>query len=90
MIVPGHGPVLRDKTHIYLIRDLIRSALEQMNDKLRHTGPAMFQNFDDIKSGVDLSSLGERFAGNDNDLGAAFDDEASRLIKLAFDEARLR
>jgi hypothetical protein len=30
------------------------------------------------------------FSGNDSELGAAFDDEASRLVRLVFDEASLR
>lgn len=89
-IVPGHGPVMHDKNHIYLIRDLIRSAVEQMNEKLRNTGPAMFRNLDDIKGAVDLSAFRKRFAGDDADLGAAFDDEASHLVKLVFVEASLR
>ena len=90
IVVPGHGPVMHDKNHIYLIRDLIRSAVEQMNEKLRHTGPAMFRNLDDVKSAVDLSAFRQRFAGNDADLGDAFNDEASRLVKLVFAEATLR
>jgi glyoxylase-like metal-dependent hydrolase (beta-lactamase superfamily II) len=89
-IAPGHGPILHDKTHIYLIHDLIKSALDQMNEKLRQTKPAMFQSFDDVKGAVDLTSFRQRFAGEDKDLGFAFDDEAARLVKLVFDEARLR
>jgi cyclase len=89
-IVPGHGPVLRDKTHIYLIRDLLKSAVDQMNDRLRQTGPALSQTLDDVKGAVDLSPFRPRFAGNDAALGEAFDDEASHLVKLVFDEASLR
>jgi cyclase len=89
-IVPGHGPILHDKTYIYLLRDLMRSAVDQMNEKLRQTAPAMFQTIDDVKGSVDLSAFRERFAGNDKDLGAAFDEVVARLVKLVFDEARLR
>jgi cyclase len=89
-IVPGHGPILHDKTYIYLLRDLLQSAVDQMNEKLRQTAPAMFQTVEDVKGGVDLSAFRQRFAGNDKELGAAFDDVAARLVKLVFDEARLR
>jgi cyclase len=89
-IVPGHGPILHDKTYIYLLRDLMQSAVDQVNEKLRQTAPAMFQTVDDVKGGVDLSPFRKRFAGNDDDLGAAFDGVSARLIKLTFDEARLR
>jgi glyoxylase-like metal-dependent hydrolase (beta-lactamase superfamily II) len=89
-VVPGHGPILHGKAQIYLVRDLIKSAVDQMNEKLRQTGPALMQNLDDVKSGVDLTAFRERFAGTDKDLSAAFDDEASRLVKLVFEEASLR
>jgi cyclase len=90
MIVPGHGPVMYDKTHIYLVRDLIRSAVDQMNQQLRQTGPALSQTLDDVKGGVDLSAFRQRFAGVDSELGAAFDHETSRLVRLVFEEASLR
>jgi cyclase len=89
-IVPGHGPILHDKAYIYLLRDLMRSAVDQMNEKLRQSAPAMFQTLDDVKGGVDLTPFRQRFAGNDQDLAAAFDDVAARLVKLVFEEARLR
>jgi glyoxylase-like metal-dependent hydrolase (beta-lactamase superfamily II) len=89
-IVPGHGPILHEKTHIYLIRDLLKSAVDQMNEKLRQTAPAFFQNLDDVKDAVDLTSFRQRFSGDDKDLGAEFDDEASHLVKLVFEEASLR
>jgi cyclase len=86
-IVPGHGPIMHDKTYIYLVRDLMKSAVDQMNEKLRQTAPAMFQSLDELKSSVDLSSFRQRFAGNDQDLGEAFDDVSSRLVKLVYQEA---
>jgi glyoxylase-like metal-dependent hydrolase (beta-lactamase superfamily II) len=89
-IVPGHGPILHDKSYILLLRDLLQSAVDQMNEKLRQTAPAMFLTVDDVKSSVDLTPFRQRFAGNDQDLAVAFDDVASRLTKLVFDEARLR
>jgi glyoxylase-like metal-dependent hydrolase (beta-lactamase superfamily II) len=89
-IVPGHGPILHDKTYVYLLRDLMQSAVDQVNEKLRQTAPAMFQTVDDIKGGVDLRAFRQRFAGNDKELEAAFDEVAARLVKLVFEEARLR
>jgi cyclase len=89
-IVPGHGPILHDKTYIYLLRDLMQSAVDQMNEKLRQTAPAMFQTLDDVKGSVDLTPFRQRFAGNDPDLAAAFDEVAARLVRLVFEEASLR
>ena len=89
-IVPGHGGMLHDKAYIFLVRDLMRSAVEQMNAKLSATFPAMFQTLDDVKGAIDLSPFRERFAGNDKDLTAGFDNMAGRLIKVVFEEATLR
>jgi len=89
-IVPGHGPVMHDKTYIYLLRELMKSAVDQMNEKLRQTSPAMNQTLDDVKGGVDLTPFRQRFAGEDKDLGDSFDDAASHLVKLVFLEASLR
>jgi glyoxylase-like metal-dependent hydrolase (beta-lactamase superfamily II) len=89
-IVPGHGTVMHDKTYIFLFRDLMKSAEDQMNAKLRQRGPAMSQSLDDIATAIDLSSFRQRFAGNDKDLAADFDNMTTNLIKVMFNEARLR
>lgn len=89
-IVPGHGPVLHDKAYVYLIRDLMKSAEEQLYAKLAQTGPAMFRTLDEVKDAIDLSPFRQRFAGSDKDLGAQFDDMAAHLVKAAFQEASLR
>jgi len=89
-IVPGHGPILHDKTYLYLERDFMKSAVDQMNEKLRQTSPAMFQSLDDVKGGVDLSAFRQRFAGDDKELGAAFDEAAAQLVKVVYEEATLR
>lgn len=89
-IVPGHGSVMHDKTYIHLERDMMKSAVEQMNVKLGQTRPAMFQTLEEVKDSVDLSGFRQRFAGDDRDLGFAFDDAAAHLIKLVFLEASLQ
>ena len=90
VIVPGHGPVLRDKTYLYLVRDLFKSAVDQLNVRLGQIRPAMSLTVDDVKGGVDLSAFRQRFAGGDKDLGAEFDDMTTTLINVAFREASLR
>jgi len=89
-IVPGHGPILHDKTYVYLLRDLMKSAVDQMNEELRKTAPAMFHTLDDVKGSVDLTPFRQRFAGDDKDLGEAFDGVSARLVKLVFQEASSR
>jgi len=73
-----------------LLRDLMQSAVDQVNEKLRQTAPAMFQTVENVKGSVDLTAFRQRFAGNDAELGAAFEQVSARLVKLVFDEARLR
>jgi hypothetical protein len=89
-IVPGHGPVLHDQTYIALVRDLLRSSVDQMNAELKRTRPAMFQTLDEVKAAVDLTPFRQRFAGSDKDLTTAFDDMAANLVKVVFEEASLR
>lgn len=89
-IVPGHGPVMHDKAYVYLMQDLMKSAVEQVNAKLRQSGPAMFRTLDEVKGAVDLMPFRERFVGKDKDLDAAFDDMTANLVKVVFEEASLR
>ena len=89
-IIPGHGPVLRDMTHVLLIRDVMKSAVDQMNKKLSQTSPAMFQSLEAVKGAIDLEPFRKRFIGSDHDLGPAFDEMVSHLIKIVFEEASLR
>jgi hypothetical protein len=50
----------------------------------------MFHSVDDVKGSVDLSSFQQRFAGNDQDRIAAFNDMTANLVKVVFEEASLR
>jgi glyoxylase-like metal-dependent hydrolase (beta-lactamase superfamily II) len=88
--VPGHGPILHDTSYILLIRDLLKSAVDQMNAELQRTGPAMFKSLDEVKGSVDLSPFRQRFTGSDRGLDEEFDDMAANLTKVVFEEATLR
>jgi cyclase len=89
-IVPGHGPVLYDKTQILLFRDLLKSAEEQMNARLVQLGPAMSRKLDDVKGSIDLKPFRERFIGKNADLEEDWDEFTNGLIKTMFEEASLR
>ena len=81
---------MRDKAYVLLLRDLFRSAVDQMNVRLGQTSPAMFQTVDNVKGAVDLAAFRPRFAGADKDLAAEFDAMVSNLINVVFREASLR
>ena len=89
-IVPGHGPVLHDKSQIFLFRDLLQSAVDQMNAKLIQTGPAMSRTLDEVKGSIDLSAFRSRFIGANQDLIPDWDQFTDGLIKTVFEEASLQ
>ena len=89
-IVPGHGPVLHGKAYLNLVTDLLKSAVEQMQARIRQIGHPGFHSLEDVKDSVDLSLFRTRFAGDDKDLAAAFDDMSVHLVKITFNEAALR
>jgi glyoxylase-like metal-dependent hydrolase (beta-lactamase superfamily II) len=89
-IVPGHGPVLHGKAYLYLVTELMQSAVDQVRARIRQIGHPGFHSLDDVKGSVDLAPFRQKFAGDDKDLQAEFDDMASHLVKIVFNEAALR
>ena len=89
-IVPGHGPILHDKTYLYQVRDLLKSAVDQVRARIRQIGFPGSHSVDDVKGAVDLTPFRTKFAGDDRDLGAEFDDMTVHLVKIAFTEAAQR
>ncbi len=90
VLVPGHGDVLRDGAYLGLVRDLLRSAVDQVNARLHVVGPAEFRTLEEVAPHVDLSPFRARFAGGDSALATRFDETAAAVVRLAFREAALR
>jgi len=90
IIVPGHGPLMHDKTFLLLTTDLMRSAGEQLRARIRQLGHPGFHSLDEVKGSVDLTPFRQKFAGDNKKLQAEFDDMAEHLVKIAFNEAALR
>jgi hypothetical protein len=90
IIVPGHGPVLHGKDYLYLVADLLKSAVEQLRARIRQIGHPGFHSLDDVKGSVDLTAFRAKFAGDDKDLQAEFDDMTGHLVKITFSEAAQR
>jgi cyclase len=88
--VPGHGPILHDKTYLYLVADLVQSSVDQVRARIRQLGFPGAHTLDEIKSSVDLTPFRQKFAADDKDLQAAFDDMAAGLVKITFSEAAQR
>jgi cyclase len=90
IIVPGHGPVLHDKAYLSLVSDLLKSAVEQVRARIRQLGFPGAQTLNEIKGSVDLTPFRAKFAGDDKDLQAKFDDMTEYLVKITFSEAAQR
>jgi cyclase len=90
LIVPGHGPVMHDKTYLYLVADLLQSAVDQVRARIRQIGFPGAHTLDEVKGSVNLAPFRQKFAGDDKDLQAQFDDMASQLVKITFSEAAQR
>jgi len=89
-IVPGHGPILHDKTYLYLVADLMQSSVDQVRARIRQLGFPGAHTLDEIKGSVDLKPFQQKFAGDDKDLQAQFDTMAAALVKITFSEAAQR
>jgi hypothetical protein len=90
IIVPGHGPVLHDKVYLSLVTDLLNSSVEQVRARIRELGFPGGHTVNDIKGSVDLTPFRTKFAGDDKDLQAEFDDMTEHLVKITFSEAAQR
>jgi cyclase len=89
-IVPGHGPILHDKTYLYQVRDLLQSAVDQVRARIRQIGFPGTHSVDEVRGAVDLTPFRAKFAGDDKDLQAEFDDMTEHLVKTTFSEAAQR
>jgi cyclase len=90
IVVPGHGPVLHGKDYLYLVTDLLKSAVDQLRGRIRQIGHPGFHSLDEVKGSVDLTAFRAKFAGDDKDLQVEFDDMTTHLVKIAFSEAAQR
>jgi len=89
-IVPGHGPVLHGKDYLYLVSDLMKSAVDQVRARIRQIGHPGFHSVDEVKGSVDLTPFRAKFARDDKNLQAEFDDMSDHLVKIVYSEAAQR
>jgi hypothetical protein len=68
----------------------MKSAVDQLRARIRQIGHPGFHSLDDVKGSVDLTPFRSKFAGDDKDLQAEFDDMTAHLVKIAFSEAAQR
>jgi hypothetical protein len=81
---------MRDKAYLYLVADLLQSAVDQVRARIRQIGFPGTHTLDEVKGSVNLTLFRQKFAGDDKDLQAQFDDMANQLVKITFSEAAQR
>jgi hypothetical protein len=81
---------MHDKIYLNLVADLMQSTVDQVNARIRQIGFPGGHTLDEVKGSVDMTPFRQRFAGNDKDLQAQFDEMAGELVKIAFSEAAQR
>jgi glyoxylase-like metal-dependent hydrolase (beta-lactamase superfamily II) len=82
-IVPGHGPVMRDKAYVTDMAELMESISAQVKAAYQ---PGM--SFEDVRKKVDISKFRAKFAGDDKFIQANFDGMIGQsAIKRAWEEA---
>ena len=87
-IVPGHGDVQHDKSFLYQVIDLMKSVIDQVNDRLNQND---YATIDEVKKSLDLKSFRQAIAGDDKDNGEFFDGSiGSGFVELAYHEAKQR
>jgi glyoxylase-like metal-dependent hydrolase (beta-lactamase superfamily II) len=90
IIVPGHGDIEHDNSYIYLLRDFLQSAIDQLYVRLHDIGPAEAHTLDEVKDSIKLSQFRDKFLQGSPNAGDDFDGAVTELIKLVFNEAALR
>jgi len=84
MIVPGHGPVMRDWAYARMITDLLESTGAQVRDAV-----ARGLSLEDTRKAVDVSALRARMVGADPILARNFDQFfLAPAVEAAYKDAR--
>jgi glyoxylase-like metal-dependent hydrolase (beta-lactamase superfamily II) len=81
-IIPGHGPVMKDRVYLLQIAELMERIAGQVKAAYR---PDM--KLEDVQKQVDVADLREKIVGTDRFLVANFDAAVQGAIKRAFEEA---
>lgn len=84
LIVPGHGPLMRDTAYLTLVLDYMESARAQV--RAAFAAGAVTQ--EEVAARVNLSAFRARFAGSDPDRAEAFDAYAPSLVRKLYLDQR--
>lgn len=84
VIIPGHGPALRDKNYLNLVAELFDSAVTQVRAALEQGNVTA----EDVKKVVNFDAIRVKFTKDDKDLNSAFQGTVNSLVDKVYLEAR--
>jgi len=87
-IVPGHGPVLHDKTYLRATLDLLKDTREKVIQEVRRRG-SLSAKVEDVRKAIDFSAAEKRFAGDDPESVEFFKESMDGLVKSLFHQIEL-
>ena len=85
-VVPGHGDVMRDKTYMRAVLDLMDTVIAQVNASIVRIG-SLSATLPEVRKTIDVSKYRQQFAGNDPGSQEYFDESIEGLIQDAFYQA---
>jgi glyoxylase-like metal-dependent hydrolase (beta-lactamase superfamily II) len=85
-IVPGHGDVMRDKTYMRAVLEMVETIVGQVNAAVVRIG-SLSARLEDVRPQIDVAEYRRRFAGDDPHNQEYFDESIEGLIKDAFYQA---
>jgi cyclase len=84
ILIPGHGPLLRDRAYVATLAELFESVMAQARAAYR---PGI--SAEELRKAIDVSKLRERIAGSDRILAANFDEMVlGSGVERAWEELR--
>lgn len=85
-IVPGHGDVMRDKTYMRAVLEMVEAIVGEVNAAVVRIG-SLSARLEDVRPQIDVAEYRRRFAGDDPHNQEYFDESIEGLIKDAFYQA---
>ena len=84
VVVPGHGPAIRDKSYLLLVTELFASIVTQVDAALARGATSV----DAVQAAVNLDAVRARFTNGDPALERRFRLYTAEIVSKAFQEAR--
>jgi cyclase len=85
-VVPGHGDVMRDKSYMQAVLDMMDAIIGQVHAAVLRMG-SLSARLEDVRKEIDVTRYRQQFAGDDPNNQEYFDQSIEGLIRNAFHQA---